>query len=103
MALSSKKNNNKEEAAAKYDIKVTRAKDFTGDDGKTVIAFDMIANGVTIYGCWYRVATNKKGEDFTMISFPSSKAKDGKYYSHAYFKITDEMIADIEKQIEGLL
>lgn len=98
MAISKKSSEEKKS----YEVKVTRAKDFS-KDGKTTIAFDMEANGVTIYGCWYRTATNKKGEEFASISFPSRKGEDGKYYSHAYFKIEADVLADIEKQIEALI
>lgn len=40
---------------------------------------------VTIYGC--RIAAGKSGSNF--ISFPSRKGTDGKYYSHAYVRLTD--------------
>ena len=93
---------NKETKTAAYAVKVTRAKDLT-KDGKTCIAFDMEVNDVSIYGCFYREAVNKKGETFYAVSFPSHKADDGKYYSYAFFKISDELLADIEKQIEALI
>lgn len=40
---------------------------------------------VTIYGC--RIAAGKSGGNF--ISFPSRKGTDGKYYSHAYVRLSD--------------
>ena len=50
---------------------------------------------VTIYGC--RIAAGKeKGRNFVsfpsrnFVSFPSRKGTDGKYYSHAYVRLTDE-------------
>lgn len=46
---------------------------------------------LTIYGC--RVADGKKGGNF--VSFPSRKGSDGKYYSHAYIRLTDEEQDDI--------
>ena len=42
---------------------------------------------VTVYGC--RIAAGKEnGRNF--VSFPSRKGTDGKYYSHAYIRLTDE-------------
>ena len=77
-----------------YDVKVTRVKAF--DNGG--IRFDMVVNGITIYN----MAVVGEGEK-QFLSFPSQKAKDGKYYSHCYFKITDELHKVIESQIESLL
>ena len=100
--------NKKQEVQAEeskaLDIEVKRAKDFTreGVDGCT-IAFDMVVNGVTIYGCWYREGKNKKKEDYTMVSFPSRKSDDGQFYNWAYVKLSDTDIENISKQIENLL
>lgn len=77
-----------------YDVKVTRVKAF--DNGG--IRFDMVVNGVTIYNMSVVGVGEKQ-----FLSFPSQKAKDGKYYSHCYFKITDELQKEIEAQIEALL
>lgn len=85
-----------------YNVKVTRVKDFT-KDGKTSIACDLEVNGVTIYGCYYREGTDKNGKEYSMISFPSKKGADGKYYHHAYFKISDELLKHIAEQIDSLL
>lgn len=82
-----------------YDVKVTRAKEVK--EGQVV--FDMIVNGVTIYGCWYREGTSKKGEPYQMISFPSQKGADDKYYNHCWFKIEDDLKANIIEQLEKLV
>ena len=86
------------------EIQVKRAKDFTKDgaDGCN-IAFDMVVNGVTIYGCWYREGKDKKGDEYSMVSFPSRKADDGKYYSWAFVKLSDADVENISQQIENLL
>lgn len=81
-----------------YDVKVTRAKEF--DNGN--VTFDMVVNGVTVYGCWYREG-EKDGKEYQMISFPSQKGKDGKYYSHAWFKIEDDVKSDIIAQLQKLV
>lgn len=97
-----KKDKKQETKAQELTIKVTRAHDFT-KDGKTSIAFDMEVNGVTIYGCWYREG-EKYGEEWSMVNFPSRQdEKSGKYYSHAYVKLTQDQIDEIAKQIENLL
>lgn len=86
------------EATKNYDIKVTRVKEFDSN-----ISFDMEVNGVTIYGCSYRTYTRKDGSEFSAVSFPAKKGSDDKYYNHVYFKISEDMLADIEKQIETML
>lgn len=108
MAVRSKKTEKPAEQAQAQalTIEVLRAKDFTKDDAKEnecSIVFDMKVNGVTIYGCWYRTGSDKKGEDYEMISFPSQKGKDGKYYNHAYVQLQQSDIDFISSEIEKLL
>ena len=75
------------------DAKVTRA-----NQVNDTVFFDMEVNGVTIYGC--KVVEGKNGD---FVSFPSHKGKDGKYYNHAYVKLSDEATADIVSQVEKLI
>ena len=82
-----------------YDVKVTRAKETK--EGQVV--FDMVVNGVTIYGCWYREGKSKKGEDYQLISFPSHKGNDDKYYNYCWFKIEDDVKTDIIDQLQKLV
>lgn len=82
-----------------YSVKVTRAKEVK--EGS--VAFDMTVNGVAVYGCWYREGKTKKGDDYQMISFPSHKGGDGKYYNHAWFRIDDETKKDIIAQLQELV
>ena len=108
MAVRSKKTEKPAEQAQAQalTIEVLRAKDFTKDDAKEnecSIVFDMKVNGVTIYGCWYRTGYDKKGEDYEMVSFPSQKGKDGKYYNHAYVQLQQSDIDFISSEIEKLL
>ena len=108
MAVRSKKTEKPAEQAQAQalTIEVLRAKDFTKDDAKEnecSIVFDMKVNGVTIYGCWYRTGSDKKGEDYEMVSFPSQKGKDGKYYNHAYVQLQQSDIDFISSEIEKML
>jgi hypothetical protein len=110
MAVRSKKTEKPAEQAQAQaqalEIEVLRAKDFTKDDAKEnecSIVFDMKVNGVTIYGCWYRTGSDKKGEDYEMVSFPSQKGKDGKYYNHAYVQLQQSDIDFISSEIEKML
>lgn len=108
MAVRSKKTEKSAEQAQAQalTIEVLRAKDFTKDDAKEnecSIVFDMKVNGVTIYGCWYRTGSDKKGEDYEMVSFPSQKGKDGKYYNHAYVQLQQSDIDFISSEIEKML
>ena len=95
MKGSTKKEN---ESVSGYDVKVTRAKEIK--DGQVV--FDMVVNGVTIYGCWYREG-NKNGKDYTMISFPSQKGSNENYYNHCWFKIENVVKANIIEQLQSLV
>lgn len=93
-----------------YSIQVTRAR--IVKDG--LCFFDMVVNGVTIYGCTARDYRNAEGKEGTMISLPSYKGtdkdgkeivKDGKpvYYNHVFFPMSAAARADILKQIESLV
>lgn len=74
-------------------FQVTRVKETSRGD----ILFDLILNGVYIYGL--SVWTNKQtGQDY--ISFPSRKGSDGNYYSIAWAKLTDEDSEAILKEVE---
>lgn len=85
-----------EKKSAVNTMEVTRAMSF--DNGGVV--FDITINGVSIYNC--RVVEGSNGD---FVSFPSHKGKDGKYYSYAYIKLTDEdtkeIISQVEKVLEG--
>ena len=104
MAIKKKEAAKEAAHAQALEISVKRAKDFTeeGNDG-FIIAFDMEVNGITIYGCWYREDKDKKGEDYQMVSFPSHKGNDGKFYNWAYVKLSKEDTEKISKMIEELL
>lgn len=75
-------------------VEVTRATAF--DNGGVV--FDVIINGVTIYGC--RVVEGKNGD---FVSFPSRQGKDKKYYNHVYIKLNDADTKNIISQVEKAL
>ncbi len=93
------KGSTKKTESKNYDVKVTRAKEI--EEGTVV--FDMVVNGITIYGCWYREGTSKKGEPYQLISFPSKKSDDGKYYNHVWFKIEDDVKSEIIDQLQKLV
>lgn len=83
----------------KYDVTVSNARVISED----VVSFDMTANGVRIYGMIYRAGTSDKDEEYELISFPSKKAKNGKYYSHCWFPISNELKAYIIDELEKLM
>lgn len=84
----------KKSTETNYTVKVLRAHEF--DNGN--VSFDMLVNGITIYGCTY-IETEKN----SFVSFPQRKDKDGKYWNNAYFKIEEDVQNDIVKQLEALL
>lgn len=83
----------KKDVNVEVNAKVVRANQL-----EDLVFFDVEINGVTIYGC--KVVEGKNGD---FISFPSHKGKDGKYYNHAYIKLTDEQAKDIISQVENML
>lgn len=89
-----KKPEKKEVKSTLTSAEVTRAKAF--DNGGVV--FDVILNGINIYGC--RVVEGKNGD---FISFPSRKGSDGNYYAYAYVKLTEEDTKEIISQVEKKL
>ena len=94
----------KKEERVEYVVKVLRAKDFTEKSKiDTNVAFDMEVNGIKIYGCWFKEGTSKDGKDYSVISLPSQKGKDGNYYSVAWFPISKELTKEIRGQIVNML
>lgn len=57
-----------------------------------VVFFSLILNGVIINNC--KVVEGQHGD---FISLPSYKGSDGKYYSHVYFKFSEE---DMQKVLD---
>lgn len=95
MAITKKK----EKAAVDYEVEVTRAHEFKSGD----ISFDIIVNGVNLYGLTYMNEDPKRNIKKAFISFPARQGSDGKYYNHAWFKISEELQAEIEEQIEAMI
>ena len=94
----------KKEKRVEYVVKVLRAKDFTEKSKlDTNVAFDMEVNGIKIYGCWFKEGTSKDGKDYSVISLPSQKGKDGNYYNVAWFPISKELTKEIRYQIVKIL
>lgn len=93
------------ESKVTYKVEVTRAKEVK--EGRVV--FDAKVNGVSVSGLTYVEYTNSKGEDGTLISFPSVKGKNKDengndvYYNTVWFPISKELKDDIIAQLEKLL
>lgn len=85
---SSKKSSKKEVTAIEVtSLEVTRAREY-----EDIFFFDMVLNGVSIYGC--RLI---EGEEGWFVSFPSKKSnkKGGKWFNHCWAKLTEDAIAEI--------
>ena len=86
--MNSKKSSKKEVAAIEVtSLEVTRAREY-----EDIFFFDMVLNGVYIYGC--RLI---EGEDGWFVSFPSKKSdkKGGKWFNHCWAKLSDDTIGEI--------
>ena len=84
--MSSKMSSKKEIADIEVtSLKVTRAREY-----EDIFFFDMVLNGVSIYGC--RLI---EGEEGWFVSFPSKKPdkKGGKWFNHCWAKLPKDAIA----------
>lgn len=96
-----RKNNGTQKTAKKGEKEFLKVESFqvtrVTETSRGSILFDLVLNGVYIYGL--SVWTNQKtGQDY--ISFPSRKGSDGKYYSIAWAKLTDEDSEAILNEVE---
>ena len=93
--MATKKMNSKNSKSSKKEVaaievtslEVTRAREY-----EDIFFFDMVLNGVCIYGC--RLI---EGEDGWFVSFPSKKPdkKGGKWFNHCWAKLSDDTIGEI--------
>lgn len=86
------------EVTQTYSVRVDRVQAVK----ENTFAFDMTVNGIKIFGCFYRQGI-KDGKEWSMITFPSHKGNNGKYYNYVMFPITKELQAEIERQMTSLL
>lgn len=84
---SSKKNSKKVAEIEVTSLEVTRAREYEG-----IFFFDMVLNGVYIYGC--RLI---EGDNGWFVSFPSKKPdkKGGKWFNHCWAKLPEDEISEI--------
>lgn len=86
-----------ENAEVTKEIAVENARVLTYKDTTTVL-FNMIVNGVTIYGC--KVVEGKNGD---FVSFPQTKDKNGKYWNVAYVKLTEQETKEVLEMVEVMI
>ena len=99
-----KMNDEEKKERINYVVKVLKAKDFSENSKlDTNVAFDMEVNGIKIYGCWLKEGNSKNGKDYSIVSLPSQKGKDGNYYSVTWFPISKELTTEIRDQIINML
>ena len=86
-----------------YAVKVSRVKEIPNRTG--CYRFQLEVNGVTIYGMQYIHYTTKEGKEGDLISFPSYKGSDGKFYNNCWFPCGSdtEAFKEIEKQLEVIV
>lgn len=83
-----------------YTYTISNVKEVTD----TMVSFRMVINGITIYGMKViKYKSKKTGEEGMMVSFPSRKGSDGKYYNELTFPITKDMSDDIIKKVLEVL
>lgn len=71
----------------------------------TTVAFDCKVRGIILKGFFLRICTSKEtGEEFKIISKPSKKGSDGKYYDQVIIPgFTKEVQDIIIERVESLL
>ena len=85
-----------------FDIIVTKAKVI----GEGRVNFNILVNGISIYGMHLIEYTNKEGQSGTLINFPQWKGeKEGKptYNNYCFFPISKELKEDIIKMIDEVI
>lgn len=88
----------KKETQSKETVEVREFEVKNVNQYKDTVFFNLIINGVTIYGC--RVVEGQNGD---FIAFPSKKGNDGKYYNHAYVALSDDDSKKILEEVEKKL
>ena len=82
------------------EIEVRRA----GVVNDTTVGFDLTIRGIGISGFYIRICKDKNGEEFKVISKPSKKGKDGKYYDQVFIPgFTKDIQEAIIEKVESLL
>ena len=78
------------------DVVITRAKEGT----RGVVFFDMILNGVSVYGM--KVVAGKNGD---FISWPSYQDKNDpeKYYNHAWAPLSEDQAKGLMMKVQDKL
>jgi hypothetical protein len=97
------KEEKKMENNMKYAVKVSNVKEIPNRAG--CYRFQLEVNGVTIYGMRYIHFTSKYGKEGDLISFPSYKGSDDKFYNNCWFPCGSdtEAFKEIEKQLEVIV
>lgn len=87
----SKKSVKKVEALKVSSIKIVRARAY-----EDMYFFDMVLNGIYIYGC--RLIEAENG---WFVSFPSKKPtkKGGKWYNHCWAKLDEDTVCEICSEV----
>lgn len=98
MALS-RTNNKEHEEVKEHDIKVEHVR----DTDKYGVFFDLLVNGVAIYGCSWVEGQRRDGTEYRFVSFPSHKGKDDKHYNYAYVKLSENDLDSIEKVLQDAI
>lgn len=63
---------------------------------------DVTINDVTIYGCFF-VEGEKDGKHYELLSFPSEKGKDGKYYNKVFCRLSEEDVTTIKNMCQRII
>lgn len=79
-------------------VEVSNVRTFDWKDD-TLVFFTLTLNGVIIHDV--QIRTSHEGKDF--VSFPTHKAKDGKYYNTVYARLSDEDSAQIIEAVQNAL
>lgn len=67
------------------------------------IMFNMVLNGITIYGCFLKSYKDENGDIMEFIAKPSTKNKNGNYYDVVNFPVSEDLFRNIRNQINSLL
>lgn len=101
MLKNQKKTTKKAEEIETYNVTVLKVREIPNRPG--CYRFNANVNGIILNGLQYIAYVGDKGEDRSFISMTAYKGSDDKYYNHYYFRISDELLKEIEKQLSTFI
>lgn len=105
MGYTKKQTTAKTEAEVKDQVKIEELEVLrAGVINDTTVGFDLKVRGITIKGFYVRICKAGTPDEFKIVSKPSKKGSDGKYYDQVFIPgFTKEVQSAIIDKVESLI